>query len=495
MAESLVLAAGGTALGLALGFLGVEGLRSLGPTAHGVLQGDVESLTSLGLENIAVDGRILLFTVVVALATCVLFGLAPALKASRPDLVRDLKEGGGWRAGSRRIGNLGGRDLLVLAEVALAFVLLAGSGLMLKSLQRLGTVDLGFVSESTLTASLITSGYGASEREVFFAEVMEQVRAIPGVQAAGLSNCPPVSGGCSSTAITFFDRPQVEEGSEPSVDVHMVGPGFFETLNVPLIRGRTFDSGDRLGESRVVLLSEQAANEFWPGEDPVGRTVGLGQGPGFSEGAEVIGIVGDVHYRSVEALPGPTTYLPFSQAARRGGYLFVRVQGSPIAVASSVRRAVSSINPNVPVTDVRTMDERVAAAMVRTRFSASLLSLFAAVALTLSSVGVFGVLSYLVAQRTREIGIRMALGAQPGTVFWQVLRGVVVTTALGVALGGLASLGLMRVMGSLLFEVRPHDPTTLAIVALSLSVVSLAAAFLPARRATRVQPIEALRNR
>ena len=495
MVESLVLATGGATLGLMLGFIGVEAVRSLGPGVQGVVQGNGESLATLGLANIAVDGRILMFTVVLALGTCTLFGLVPALRTSRPDLVGDLKEGTGWRAGSRRIGRVTGRDVLVLAEIALAFVLLSGSGLTLRSLQRLGEVDLGFESESTLTASLAISGYEATERETFFTELLERIRAIPGVQAAGLGSCPPVSGGCSSTAITFFDRPQVEAGTEPSVDIHSVGTGFFEALDVPLIRGRTFDERDRLGEARVVVLSERAANEYWPGEDPIGRTVGLGQGPGFWEGAEVVGIVGDVHFRSVESLPGPTTYIPFSQAIRRRGYLFVRARGDAIAIAGSVRRAVSSIDADVPVTDVRTMKERVAAATVRTRLSASLLSLFAAVALTLSSVGVFGVLSYLVAQRTREIGIRMALGAQRGTVFWQVLRGGLVTTALGIVIGGVTSLGLMRLMGSLLFEVGPEDPTTLAAVALSLSAASLAAAYLPARRATRVQPIEALRNR
>jgi len=496
MTESLLLAAAGAAVGLGLAFLGVEGLRSLGPATRGVLQGDSTSLTVLGLDRIAVDGTTLLFTLALALATGILSGLAPALGASRPDLTRQLKESNGWWAGSRRFGGLSGRGALVVAELALTFVLLAGAGLMLRSFVSLYAVDAGFVSEGILTASvsLPSSDYGPNERGVFFTGLLEQVRAIPGVQSAGMNNCPPVSGGCSSTIIRFFDRPEVEAGAEPSVDIHLVGPGFFKTLGVPLIRGRTFDERDRLGEPLVVLLSEQAANEFWPGEDPIGKTVGLGQGGGFWDGTEVVGIVGDVHYEAIETQPNPTTYVPMSQARRNRGYLFVRAQGDPAAVAGLVRKTVRSMDANVLVTGVRTMDERVAAATVRTRFSASLLSMFAAMALTLSAVGIFGVLSYLVAQQSREIAIRMSLGAQRSTVFQQILRRALVMTALGMVLGGTASLWLMRFMGALLFEVRPNDPTTLAVIALTLSTVSVAAAYLPAWRAMRVQPVGALRE-
>lgn len=495
MAESLILAAGGAALGLGLAFVGIEGLRSLGPATRGVLQGDIGSLTVLGLDRIAVDGTTLLFTLLLSVATCFLFGLAPALKASRPDLTQELKVGSGWRAGSGRRRRLSGRGALVVTEFALAFMLLAASGLMLRSLLRLNAVDLGFQSEGIVTASVTLPfwDYRPSEREQFFAGLFEQVKAIPGVRAVGMSDTPPVSGVYNSTVIRFFDRPEAEPGAEPLVDIIAAGPGFWETLGVPLIRGRTFDERDCLGEPGVVLLSERAANEFWPGEDPIGRMVGLSK-RGFRDGAQVVGIVGDVHYRSVEALPEPTAYVPMSQLNRSGGYLFVRVQGDPAAIATSVRQAVSSMGRNVLVTQVRTMDERVAAATVRTRFSASLLSLFAALALALATVGIFGVLSYLVTQQTREIGIRTALGAQRGTVLRLVLRRALVMTALGVVLGGVASLGLMQFMESLLFEVRPDDPANLAIVAFTLSVVSVAAAYLPAWRATRVQPVDVLRD-
>jgi putative ABC transport system permease protein len=496
LAEGLVLSVGGAAVGLGLAYLSVVGIRSLGPATHGVLQGDVKSLTVLGLDRIAVDGTTLLFTLALALITGLLFGLVPALKASRPDLMRELKEGGRWQAGSRRFGYLSGRGILVVAEFSLAFVLLVGSGLMLKSFLRLYDVQLGFESESILTGfvSLPGEDYGRPEREIFFTQLLERVSAIPGVTSAAMGDCPPVSGGCMSTVIRFFDRPPVEEGAEPHLDIHLASPGFFETLGVPLIRGRTFDNRDRFGEHLVAVVSQRTADEFWPGEDPIGKTVGLGQGGGFWDGTEVVGVVGDVHYETIETQPELTAYVPLGQAGFGRGYLFVRVQGDPAAVAGPVKRVVTAMDSDVPVTALRTMEERIAAATVRTRFSASLLSIFAAVALGLSTIGIFGVLSYLVAQQTREIGIRLALGAQRAKVFRHVLQRALVLTALGVFVGGTASLGLMRFMGSLLFEVRPDDPTTLALVALTLSAVSLAAAYVPAWRATRIEPLEALRE-
>ncbi|MCJ7627219.1 MAG: ABC transporter permease [Longimicrobiales bacterium] len=500
MTESLLLAAGGGAVGLGLAFLGVEGLRSLGPAARGVLQNSGTSFTVLWLDRLALDGPVLLFTLAVAAGTGLLFGLAPALRASRPELTNELKAGTEWKAGSRRFGRLGGRGALVVTELALTFVLLAGSGLMLKSFLRLYAVDTGFESEGILTGfiNLPSREYGPQEREVFLTELLDQVRAIPGVQAAGVNDCPPVSGGCNSTVIRFSDRPEVAVGTEPELEIYEAGSGYFETMGIPLIRGRTLDDRDRFGEPRVVLINEQAAKEFWPGEDPIGRIVRLpGRGDAlWEEGAEVVGIVGDVHYESIEIEPNPAAYLSVNHIDRAGGflYLFVSLQTDPAAATGSIRRAVRSIDPTLLMTGVQTMDELVGASTVQTRFSAGLLSLFAAVALAISAVGIFGVLSYLVAQQTRQIGIRMALGAQRGTVFRQILRRALVMTAIGVVLGGTASLGITRFMQSLLFDVRPDDPTTLVVIALTLSIVSVVAASLPAWRAMRVQPVEALRD-
>ena len=497
LAEGLLLAAGGAVVGLVLAYLSIEALRSLGPAARGVLQGDIISLTVLGLDRIAVDGTTLLVTVALIFATGLLFGLVPALKASTPDLNRELKEGRGNRTGSARSRYLNARGILVVAEFSLAFVLLTGSGLMLKSFLRLYDVNMGFVPDRILTGyvTLPSTDYTRPERELFFTELMERFNAIPGVSSAAMGNCPPVSGGCMSTSIRFFDRPPVADGAEPHLDIHLAGPAFFETLGVPLIRGRTFDQRDRLGEPLVAVISQQTAREFWPGEDPIGRTVGLGQDGGFWDGAEVVGIVGNVHYETIEAEPKLTAYVPLSQVGFGRGYFFVRVEGNPAAVADPIRRTVASMDADVPVISVRTMNERVAAATVRTRFSTSVLSLFATVALALSTIGIFGVLSYLVAQQTREIGIRMALGAQRVRVFRRILQQALVLTVLGVLLGGAVALVLTRFMGSLLFEVRPNDPLNMLSVACILSVVSLAAAYVPAWKATRVQPLEALRER
>jgi predicted permease len=496
LAEGLVLAVGGAGVGWGLAYLGVAGLRSLGPAPRGVLQGDIKSLTVLGLDRIAVDGSTLLVALALAVGTGLLFGLVPALKASSPDLTRELKEGSGWRAGAGRLGHVGGRSMLVVAEFTLAFVLLAGSGLMLRSFLRLNEVNLGFEPEGILTAFLTLPGadYGRPEREIFFTELLDRIGALPGVESAAMGDCPPVSGGCMSTVIRFFDRPPVEEGAEHHLDIHLAGPGFFETLGVPLNRGRTFDSRDRYGEHLVAVISQRTADEFWPGEDPIGKNVGLGQGGGFWEGTEIVGIVGDVHYEAIEIEPKLTAYVPLGQAGFGRGHLFVRVDGDPAAVAGPVRRAVAAMDADVPVTAVSTMEKRVADSAVRTRFSAGLLSLFAVVAGVLSAVGIFGVLSYLVAQQTREIGIRLALGAQRTRVFRQVLQRALVLTTLGVLLGSAAALGLLRFMSSLLFEVRHNDPATLVLVASLLSAVSLAAAYLPAWKATQVEPLEALRG-
>jgi len=495
LAEGLALAIGGAAVGLGLAYLGVEALRSLGPAARGVLQGDVKSLATLGLDRIAVDGSALLVALALAVSTAVLIAIVPALKSSSQDLTIALKQGCGWQAGKPSAGFLGGRGILVVAEFTLAFVLLAGSGLMLRSFLRLHEVDLGFRPEGVLTGHVILSSgdYARPEREIFFAELRSRLDALPGVTSVGVGDCPPVSGGCSSTVIRFFDRPPVADGAEPPIDIHMVTPGFFETLGVRLIRGRTFDSRDRYGGQLVTVVSESAADRFWPGDDPIGATVGLGQA-GFWDGAEIVGIVGDVPFDAIETAPRPTAYVPHGQAGFTRGYLFVRADGDPATLAADMRRTVAAMDSNLPLTDVRSMDERVDAAAVRTRFSANLLSLFAAVALVLSAVGIFGVLSYLVAQQTREIGIRMALGAQQTLVFRQVLQRAFVLTLLGVMIGGGTALGLLRFMSSLLFEVRHDDPATLAGVAMILSVVSLSAAWVPAWKATRVDPLHAIRE-
>jgi len=472
----------------------VEGLVSYGPTLRSVLPGDMNSLTILGLDRIAVDGTTLLFALVVALATGILFGLVPALNASKPDLNGKLKVGSEWRSASERFGRLSGRGALVVTELALTFVLLAGSGMMLKSYLKLQAVDTGFVSEGVLAAwvNLNPGAYGPEEREALLPELMDRVRAIPGVQSVGMNDCPPLSGAgaCNTTIVRFPDRPEVPEGTEPNVDFFRAGPGIFETLGVPLIRGRTFQGRDRAGEGRVAVVSEAAATELWPGEDPIGKWVSLGG----REGAEVVGIVGDVHYETMEARPKPAAYLALSQAEVYGGILFVRVQGDPALLANTVRQTVGSMRPNLPAPAVWALENQVAAATARPRFSTSLLSLFAGVALVISALGIFGVLSYLVSKQTRQIGVRMALGAQRGTVFREVLRRALVMTGLGVGLGGLGYLGLMRFIQTLLFAVQPDDPLTLAVIALTLSAVSMGAAYLPAWRAMRVEPVEALRE-
>jgi putative ABC transport system permease protein len=495
LTESVLLAMLSAVASVAIAWLGVRLLSVINPATGSVFGRRFSGLTVLGLGSIHLDSRALLFTCSIALATGVLFGLLPALQASRPSLTDALKTGGSKASGLGSGRILTGKSLLITSEIALALMLLIGAGLMIKSFARLMATRIGVDVDNVLTlrVNLPAIPETGDTSVAFFTELQRRIQALPGVVDAGMHYCFPLAGGCNATGIEFKDRPPVGRGSQPIVGIQWASPEYFKTMRVPLIKGRLFTSADRLGAPRVVLINETAARRFWPSEDPIGKPIAVGQGEGFDDRAEVIGIVADVRYGQMDEPPSPDVYINYMQSPYGSLMLFVRTAGNPTALTDAVRREVHSLNRNLPVFDVLTMRERIRDATSKARFSATLLMTFAAIALILAAVGIYGVMSYAVTQRTREIGIRVALGARPGEVRALVLRRAVVLTAAGIGLGLAGAAGVTRVLSTLLYEVKPSDPSTYALVAGLLGLVSLSASYIPAVRATRVDPLTALR--
>lgn len=490
--ESAVLALLGGAASLVVALAGTRLLSAINPQETLRMQGLEGGIGAVGFDTIHLDGRALLFAFVITAVVGLVVGLLPALRATRGEMVSDLKDGSG-PAGAGLRGGVS-RRALVIAEVALALVLLAGSGLMIRSLANLLDVHPGFDARNLLTLRLsIPAGEVAPDSMPGFYERLEAgIAALPGVQQVALGDCPPLSNACNGTIMTFPDRPQRATGNA-MVGVHWVTPGWFGALRVPISRGRLFADTDRLGTPKVVLLNEEAARRYFPGEDPIGKTVAVYQG-GFHTGAEVIGIVGDVRYGTIDSTARPDVYIAYGQSRVARMMIFVRSAGDASALAPSVREAIRQVAPRIPVYDVQTMSARAASATSQARFSAVLLGAFAAVALCLAVMGIYGVLSFAVAQRTREIGIRMALGADRGTVLSLVVREGTLLWGVGAAIGLVAAFGATRVLRGMLFGVATTDPWTYAAMIAVLGGAALLASLIPARRAAGVDPIVALRH-
>jgi putative ABC transport system permease protein len=490
LTESLLLALLGGVASVLVAYGGTAALSSMNPDAALRVQG-LSGLGIAGFSSIRLDLAALGFTFLVAIATGLLFGLVPALQATRPVLTDALKGGGPSSHGHLR--GINSRRSLIVAEVALAVVLLAGSGLMIRSLARILAVNPGFASENVLTLRLNPNGFSRDSIPSYFSLLTERLAAIPGVKTAAIGDCPPLNGGCNSTVITFDGAPEIPLDQAPGIGAHTVTPAWFQALQVPLIRGRRFEASDRLEAPKVVLINESAANQFWPGDDPIGKRIRLYQG-GFHTGAEVIGIVGDVRFNTIDSLPGPDAYMSYYQSPRFRMMIFLETAGDPSTVAGPARAVIGEMFPDLPVYDVQPMSARVALASAHARFSAILLGFFAFIALTLAVVGIYGVMTFSVSQRTREIGIRMALGAGRGTVLGMVIGEGAVLAGIGVIIGIVAALALTRVLTSFLFDVKPTDPATYVGLVGLLGVTALIAAWIPARRAARVDPVEALKG-
>ena len=450
-------------------------------------------LTRIGASMIGFDATTLLFTCGVTVLTAAVVGLLPALHASslRPS---DALKTGTSGAGTRGFRGLGTRAGLVSTQIALALVLLTGAGLMLRSAARLHDTPTGVEPEHVLTVrfDLPRATYTPEKGISFYEQLVERARALPGVESVGLSDCPPVSGGCNATSIWFDGQPRRGAGYDPIVGVHWATTDYFSTLGIRLLRGRHFTSADRMGQPRVALVNEAAARTFWPNADPIGRTIAVGQG-GFHTGAQVIGIVTNVRYRTIETAATPDVYVPLSQSYQARMRMFIRGRIDSGDLVSGLNRELRALDPNLPLSEVKTMEERLGDAMWRTRVSAWLLSAFAGLALLLTAIGVFGVMSQSVAQRTSEIGVRMALGAQTRDVLGLVLGRAMIVTGAGLLIGLAAALALTRLLTAFLYEVRASDPITFITVVVLLGSVALVACYLPARRATRIDAVSALR--
>jgi len=481
LTESALLSALGAMLGLVFAIGTVSAVRNLSAV-------DLPRAHELGL-----DPRALGFAGLISLLAGMAFGLAPALHTSRPNLNDMLKDGARTCGASPRSRVRSG---LIVAEVALSLVLLIGAGLLLNSFVRLLKVPPGINPRNVLTmqVTLPEQKYPDYERRaVFFERVLERIGSLPGVEAAGVTGTLPLAGWSYGTGFSIIGRRE-QPASGYAADHDFCSSEYFRTVGIPLLKGRFFDQRDQGDASRVVVISEALAREYFPNEEPLGQRIHLDVVSGrMDEGWEIVGVVGDVRQHGLGESARACVYRP-QAAARSAANLVVRTTGAPLAMADSVRKAILEVDPSQPVANIRTMEDVLAASMARRRFTMTLLGGFAGAALLLAAMGLYGVIAYAVSQRTREIGIRMALGASRGTVLALVLRQGLTLAGIGVALGVPAALGLTRVLSNFLYEVKPGDPMTFAGVSVILLLVALLASWLPARRAARVDPMVALRN-
>lgn len=483
LTESVVLAAAGGMAGLALAFLFHRGLLVLASAYPLVPR----------LDQVALDLPVVLFTMGLAAGTGLLFGMAPALVAARQ--VGDaLREGGRHGAGPRSRRLLGG---LVVAEVALSLVLLTGAGLLARSFLALQQVDPGFRAEGLFTARIqppLVRYPDSPSLVAFYDRALDHLSRIPGVRSAAGIGFLPLAGPGMRTSFRVLDQPPPTLGDEPSTDVRPVTPGFFETMGIRRVAGRELMPSDTAGAPLVAVVSESLARRYLPADAALGQRLHVNIGPsrdGMT--VEVVGVVGDIRMSSLDSDVYPTVYLPHTQLSLGLMTFVVRTNQDPASIVGAARSAVGALDPELPLADVRTMDEVVATTLARPRAMMTLLAAFALMALVLAAIGVYGVMAYAVEQRTREIGVRMALGATPTAVFRLVLRQALVLAVLGVTAGLVVAKGVTGFMRSLLYAVDPADPLTFGATAALLVAVALVAAFVPARRSALVAPVVALR--
>lgn len=484
LTESILLSLLGGVLGVLIAYWGVGGLVAALP------EGQLNALPFL--KTLHLDSSILAFSFGLSLLTGMVFGLAPALQSSRPDLNEVLKEGGrnaGGGAGQRL------RSALVVSEIALAVVLLVGAGLTMKSLLRLLQSNIGFNPENVLTMTVVVppAKYDDANKQVnFFDQLKERVQSLPGVTGVGAIDNLPLQGG-NTTRVNVEGDPIPPPGQEIEANFRVVNESYFQTLGVPIVAGRMFDERDKADSPGVVIIGKSVADKVFAGRNPIGRRLSYISAQSTPD--LIVGVVGDVNINGLDAAVKPVFYYPFRQSPAPGTSLVVRTSGDPTALAAAIRNETHTLEPEVAIFNVRAMEDLIStspAAFMR-RFPALLISIFAGVALLLASIGIYGVVSYSVSQQTHHIGVRMALGAQASDILKMVLKQGLTLTLAGIAVGVVAALGLMRLLRSLLFEVQTTDTATFAFVVSVLFLVALFACYLPARRATKVDPLIALR--
>ncbi len=481
LTESLLLSLLSGAVGLLLAMWGTEVLVSLSPP------------NLLNLEKVEMNPLLLSFTLAVSLLTGLLFGLVPALEASHPNIHDSLKESGRNLGGNARSHRL--RNTFVVAEVALSLVLLVGAGLLIRSSMRLQAVDPGFNPENLLTMrlQLPTAKYRDDRQRIeFYNRALAQLQSLPGVESAGAIQALPFAAPAAGTGFEIEGQPPLPSAEQPNTRVLVTDATYFRTVQTPLLKGRLFNEQEATEMRHVVVINQMLADRFFPGEDPIGKRITIYMKE-ENLPSEIIGVVGDARHTSLDTLIEPTVFWPYPELTYNSMTLLLRTTGDASTIAQGARNVITGLDSDQPVSDIRTMESVIGTTLKRAQFSTLLLGLFAGIALILSAVGIYGVMSYSVAQRTQEIGIRMALGAKASDVLKMVIRQGMALTVVGIAIGLVAAFGLTRLMATLLFEISASDPLTFAAIAGLLAAIAALACFIPARRATKVDPMVALR--
>jgi predicted permease len=493
LAETICLSSLGAVAGLALAFAADKALMAL------YLPSD-----SAGLSiSAAPDLRILVFTLAVTLLTGIMFGLVPALRTTRPDISRTLKDEGGAVVGGGH-GKL--RNALVVAQVSLSLLLLIGAGLFLRTLSNLSNLGPGFPAERLVGFQIdpSRSGYTPERAKVFFQQLTDSLGSIPGVQSAGLAAMRILENNEWDSSVTVEGYNPATPKDRPEPYMNMISPNYFATLGVPIVLGRDFTVNDSREVKNgpqpddwtptAVMINEKFARLYFQGQNPIGRHIGFGDDPGTHTDMEVIGVVKDIKYTSLRDEIPAQAYVPYLGSHFLGSMtVYLRTAADPKQVMPAVRAKVHELDANLPIYDMRTTEAQISNSLATERMIASLSSVFGSLATLLAALGLYGVMAYSVAQRKREIGIRMALGAEPAQVVWMVMRDVLLLVAIGIALGVPAAIALSRVVATQLYGLSAHDPSTLALAVAALALVACAAGYLPARRASRLDPMVALR--
>ena len=482
LTECAILGLLGGAIGTLVAYWGVASLVPLLPPG---LQ---------KLHSVRMDGWVLLFALVLSLITSLVFGLAPVLSAAGSDPHSELSEGAraGESAGPRRA-----RAFLAVGEIALAMVLLTGAGLLMRSFVQLSSVNPGFEPNHVVKAmiSLPQFQYAKPEQWAAFSEeLMTRLQAQPGMQDSAIAGPLPIIDCCVILSFQIDGNPPPQAGAADTANYVPASPQYFSVMGIPLLRGRLFNESDSSSSAPVALISEELAKRYFPNENPLGRRLTFGFPINGIVSREIVGIVGNIHDVSLGKEPGPMMYVPYAQAPLYGGEVVVKSTLSTSAIVGAIRTVTHSIDKNLPITDIAALPDVLSESVAQPRFRSLLLGLFSVIALVLAAVGIFGVISYSVSRRTHELGIRMALGAQPDSVLSMILRETLALTGIGIAVGIPCAIGTARLIKHLLFNVTPYDPATLALVPLVLVAVGALASYIPARRAMRVDPVVALRH-
>jgi putative ABC transport system permease protein len=483
LTESLLLSGLGGLAGFLLAVWGTKALLALGPK------------NMLAGAAVNVDWRVLAFTMAVSLATGILFGLGPSFVALSTDVNATLKEGGRDSSSSRGGNRL--RAALVIAELSLAVVILVGAGLCIRSFYLLNSVNPGFNPHNLLTMklSLPNASYREDAKKIaFFQQLRDRTAGLPGVISASADSWLPFTTMGAATGFQIEGQPKLSDADQPTTDVRVVEPDYFRTMGIPLVAGREFSADEASVQSHVIIINQALATGYFRGESPIGKRITVAMGGQTEKNPSlIVGVAGDVKHDGLNKTARPMIYWPHPELPLPFMTFVARTNGNPLALIGAVRQQVKQLDPSLPVSDIATMEQRMSESVAESRFSTLLLGVFAVVAIVLASVGIYGVTSYAVTARQHEIGVRMAIGAQPADVQRMFIRRGIGLTLTGLALGLATSFALTKLMTGLLFSVSPHDPLTFAVMAALLLIVATLACYIPARRATRVDPLVALR--